>query len=75
MIIIKTATGKEFESDYAVSIPNPQIAFIRILGHSRGEISEIFSDPSELPVEGFPAFHTVAEVIDEDTAIKLILKP
>ena len=75
MITITTATGKKLESDYAVSIPNPQRAFIRILGHTRKEIEEIFEDPSELPIEGFPEFHTMADVIDENTAIKIILKP
>jgi len=75
MITITTATGKQFESDYAVKIPNPATAFIRILGHSLGEIEEIFADPSELPLEGFPEFHTFAEAIDENTAVKIILKP
>lgn len=75
MITIRTATGKELESDYAVSIPNPQIAFIRILGHTRKEIEEMFEDDSELPIEGFPEFHTVTDVIDENTAVKIILKP
>ena len=75
MITIKTATGKEFESDYAVTIPNPPIAFIRILGHRLGEIREIFSNHSEFPLEGFESFHTMTDVIDENTAIKIILKP
>ena len=33
MITITTATGKKFDSDYAVTIPNPATAFIRILNH------------------------------------------
>ena len=45
MIEITTATGKKFVSDYAVTIPNPQTAFVRILDHSRQEIVEIFTDP------------------------------
>lgn len=75
MIEITTATGKKFVSDYAVTIPNPQTAFVRILDHSRQEIVEIFTDPSELPLEEFPEFHTFAEAMDEHSAIKIILKP
>jgi len=75
MLTITTATGKTFESDYAVTIPNPQTAFVRILDHSRQEIIEIFKDPSELPLEEFPEFHTFAGAIDENTAVKIIIKP
>ena len=75
MITVTTATGKIFDSDYAVTIPNPATAFVRVLNHSRQELVEIFSDPSELPLEEFPTFRTFAEAIDEQTAIKIILKP
>lgn len=75
MITITTATGKKFVSDYAVTIPNPQTAFVRILDHSRQEIVEIFTDPTELPLEEFPEFHTFAGAIDENTAVKIIIKP
>lgn len=74
MITITTATGKKFDSDYAVTIPRPATAFIRIVNHSRQELIEVFSNPEELPLEELPAFHTFAEAIDEYTAIKIILK-
>lgn len=75
MITITTATGKKFDSDYAVAIQNPQTAFIRILNHSLSELVRIFSNPAELPFEEFPEFHTFAEAMDEHSAIKIILKP
>jgi len=73
MFKIKTATGKEFESDYAVTIPG--IAFIRIIGKTLEEVRELLSDPSELPLVGYEEFNTVASVMDEHTGIKIVLKP
>ena len=73
-ITITTATGKKFDSDYAVTIPNPATAFTRVLNHSLQELVRIFEDPAELPLEEFPDFHTFAEAIDEKSAIKIILK-
>ena len=75
MITITTATGKTFQSDYAVSISNPKLAFIRILGYSLEEVERIFSNPEELPIQGFEEFMKVANIFDETTAIKLVLKP
>ena len=75
MITITTATGKKLESDYAVTIPNPATAFVRILNHSLQELVAIFTNPSELPLEEFPEFHTFAGAIDENTAVKIILEP
>ena len=75
MLTITTATGKTFESDYAVTIQNPQTAFIRILNHSLQELVDIFTNPSELPFEEFPEFRTFAEAMDEHSAIIIILKP
>ena len=75
MLTITTATGKTFESDYAVTFQNPQTAFIRILNHSLQELVDIFTNPSELPLEEFPEFHTFAGAKDENTAVKIIIKP
>ena len=75
MFTIKAATGKEFDSDYAVSIPEPPIAFVRIVGLEYNTVKEIFSNPDELPIDRYPNFHTVSDFIDEETATKLILKP
>lgn len=72
MFKIKTATGKEFESDYAVTIPG--IAFIRIVNETLEEVEEILSDKKELPLQGYEDFNSVASIIDERNGIKIILK-
>ena len=75
MITIKTATGKEFASDYATSLANPPVAFVRVVGSDMETVQEVFSDSAELPINLYPQFHTVDSITDENTAIKLILKP
>ena len=72
MITIKTATGKELQSDYAVTIPG--IAFIRIVGKTLKQVEEILSDKKELPLHGYEDFNSVASIIDERNGIKIILK-
>ena len=72
MITIKTATGKELQSDYAVTIPD--IAFIRIVGKTLKQVEEILSDKKELPLQGYEDFNSVASIIDERNGIKIILK-
>lgn len=72
MFKIKTATGKEFDSDYAVTIPG--IAFIRIVNKTLEEVEEILSDEKELPLQGYEDFNSVASITDEQTGIKIILK-
>ena len=75
MITITTATGKELNSDYATSLANPKVAFLRIVGETLETVRSIFYDAAELPVDKFPSFHTVAAITDENTGIKIILKP
>ena len=40
---LRTASGKEFQSDYLAVIPDPAQAFIRILGKKLPEVAAIFS--------------------------------
>lgn len=44
---IRTATGKEFDTDYIATIPNPPMAFIRICNAAISDIAAVFSDPRE----------------------------
>ena len=44
---IRTATGKEFDTDYIATIPNPAMAFIRICNAAISDIAAVFSDPRE----------------------------
>lgn len=42
-----TATGKEYDSDYFVTLSHPQQAYFRILNTPIDVVAKVFSDPSE----------------------------
>lgn len=46
MEILKTATGKQFRTDYVAVIPYPPLAYIRI-DAPIATVAEVFSDPEE----------------------------
>lgn len=73
MLTITTATGKTFETDYAVCNDNIGIAFVRILGHDKETIERIFENGSELPFDRFPKYKKLQCILDEQDAIKLML--
>lgn len=75
MFNIKTATGKELKSSYAVSIPNPPLAYIRVKGMDIDTVRKLFHDKAELPLDIFPQFKTVDDIIQENNSIKVVLKP
>lgn len=75
MFTIATATGKKFDSDYATSIKNPLVGFVRIIGEDMETVTNVFKNQEEMPVDVFPQFNAVADIIDEGDGIKLILKP
>lgn len=78
MEVVKTATGKEYSSDYLAVIPLPNQAYIRILDTSLVEVATVFGDPAETAklwhgiyyLEGFT--HLVA-IVPEPGAIKVVL--
>ena len=73
MFTIKTATGKEFDSDYAVTTPALPIGFMRIVGQKLETVERIFSSPEEFPLQGYPRFHSASNFVDEGTGIKFVL--
>ena len=75
MFVIKTATGKEFHSDYATSVKEPLVGFVRILGEDMANVMSVFKNKDELPIDIFPQFNVVSDYVDEGDGIKLILKP
>ena len=75
MFTITTATGKQFQCDYAVIAPQNDMAFVRVLGLTLEEAMGVFSDLSELPLDIYPQFHHVTGYLDEGDAIKIVLKP
>ena len=73
MLTITTATGKTFETDYAVCNDNIGIAFVRILGYDKKTIERIFENGNELPFDCFPKYKKLQCILDEQDAIKLML--
>lgn len=75
MFIITTATGKQFDSNYAVSSPNNDGAFVTIVGSDFSTVARTFSDPAEMPLDLFQQYHTVAGITSQISGIQLTLKP
>ena len=76
--VIKTATGKELSCDYFAVIPNPQQAYIRIVGLPLAEVATIFSNPNETVQlwygEYYIANYTkLVALVPEATAVKVVL--
>lgn len=73
-----TASGKKYQSDFLVTLPSPELAYIRIIGVSLEEVSAVFSDPDEISriqygdtvLEGYTEFLYRAI---EDDAIRVVL--
>lgn len=77
---IKTATGKEFDTDYVATIPSPPMAYIRILNTPLTTVAAVFSNPAETiqlyysGVNAYIAQHTkLTALVPEGNAIKVIL--
>ena len=75
MITITTATGKTFESDYAIALPNMPVGYIRILHDNLEYVKRVFSDNAELPLVEYPQYTKIVTMIDENIAVKLVLQP
>lgn len=75
MITITTATGKTFESDYAIALPNMPVGYIRIIHDNLKYVRSVFADSAELPLKEYPQYSQIVTMIDETTALKLVLKP
>lgn len=75
MFTITTATGKQFDSDYATTVKEPSVGFVCIVGETVKTVRRVFSNKEELPLDIFPQFKTVAAVNDLETSVELILKP
>lgn len=75
MFTIKTATGKEFDSSYAVASPYNDGAYVTIIDSDFQTVARTFSDPAEMPIDIYPQFHTVASIVTQFSGIQLTLKP
>ena len=75
MITITTATGKTFDSDYAVALPNMPLGYIRIVHDNLKYVRSVFGDSAELPIKEYPQYTKIVTMIDENIAVKLVLQP
>lgn len=48
MDTVKTATGKQFETDYFSSIPNPKLIYFRVLGSDIVTVAGIVANQEEM---------------------------
>lgn len=75
---LRTATGKEFDSDYISTIPMPSQAYIRILNAPLSTVATVFSDPAET-VQLWHGEHYLAHftrlvaIVPEADAVKVVL--
>ena len=75
---LKTATGKEFSSDYISVIPTPAQAYIRILDASLATVAAVFGNPKETVQlwhgELYLAHYThLVAIIPEMDGVKVVL--
>lgn len=78
MDIVKTATGKEFKSDYLATITTPAQVYMRILDTPPATIAAVFSDREEVVrirygenyLEGYTR---LVAIVIETGAVKVIL--
>ena len=76
MVNVITATGKEFKTDYLVTISDPEMMFVRVLNTERETVESVFRNPEETSVllygdrryEGFTEFQSI---FDEGDALKV----
>lgn len=74
MFTLTTATGKQFDSDYAVDNSRLGIAFVRILDQDFETIKGIFKNNEELPFDCLPQYKKVEDIFNEGSAVKIMLK-
>lgn len=71
---IKTATGREFESDFPISIDTPPRLYLTIHDASLADVAVAFSDPLELPIEGYEYFDAFQNMSVSPDGIRVTLK-
>lgn len=75
---VKTATGKEFDSDYIATIPIPAQAYIRILNASLATVAAVFGNPQETVQLWHGQYYlagytTLVAIVPEMDAVKVVL--
>lgn len=76
---IVTATGKEFRSDYIVTIPKPKMLYARILEAGEETVRAVFGDPAETETlvcgdREFIGYTVLKGILDEGDALKVVME-
>ena len=78
MANIRTATGKEYLSDYLAAIPTPTRLYIRVLNTNISTVAEVFANPAETrqlwhDEQYFAGYTKLIAIVPEGAAIKVVL--
>lgn len=76
---VTTATGKEYDSDYLVTIPKPSMLFVRIIDDDPNAVREVFQNPEETATltyagRDYEGYTILDSITDEGDALKVVLK-
>ena len=74
-----TATGKEYASDYLVTIPKPQMMFVRIFDDDMDAVRETFQNPEKTATltyanREYTGYTVFDSIVNEGDALKVVLK-
>ena len=77
-MIIKTAKGKEFQTDYVVKHNPSSSVYIRIIGETSGTVGSVFGDESETAILTYGnnqlvGYTKLGGIYDEGDALKVRL--
>ena len=72
---IKTSKGIEFECEAITSIQSPPRMYLHLTNTGLEEVYRVFSDKTQLPIVGYPAYNAVQSISAEGaTSVKVSLK-
>lgn len=74
MITIITATGKHLDSDKVTTVKNPPLLFANIVNKPVSEVAMIFTNPEELPIEGYPDFTEFVSLSISSNGVQITLE-
>lgn len=74
MVTIITATGKQLESDKVTTVKNPPLLFANIVNKSVANVAKIFTNPKELPIEGYPDFTEFVSLSISTNGVQITLE-
>lgn len=74
MVKITTAKGKQLEADKVTTVKNPPLLFANIVNTPVADVAKIFTNPKELPIEGYPDFTEFQSLSISTNGVQIVLK-